>query len=187
MKLPSPTSDSDQDLVARFVAGERAALGILAQRYEVPLLGLARGMLGGDSVAACDAVQSMWVRVIKYANGFHGKSEVKTWLYRILINECRDWRRSRDAARSGVHLRLAHQETLQAPSTIADAGLHAALTKLGDDKREALLLCFHAGITHEIAADILGVPLGTLKSRVYAGLKELRAALGESEADGEVA
>jgi RNA polymerase sigma-70 factor (ECF subfamily) len=186
MKPPPHSTESDRDLLTRFVAGERGALGALAQRYEGALLGLARGMLGGDAVAACDAVQSMWVRVIKYAGGFQEKCAVKTWLYRILINECRDWRRRNGAERSGVHLRLARPES-RATAMADDAGLQAALAALGEERREALLLCYQTGMTHEAAADILGVPVGTLKSRLYAGLKELRAALGEPEEEGVVA
>lgn len=171
------SSPDDQDLVLlmRFVAGERAALGELAQRHERSLLGLARGILGADPDAACDAVQSMWVRVIRYAGGFKGNSEVKTWLYRILINECRDRRRARPSA-----FRITQDAAAPAPSRETDPKLQGALGALPDEQREILLLCYHAGMTHQVAADMLEIPIGTLKSRLHAALQELRKALGES-------
>src|SRR5262249_47470112 len=101
------TAEQDKALLDRFVAGGGGALGELAWLYERSLLGLAKGLLGGDADAACDAVQSMWVRVIRYGKGFEGNSTVKTWLYRILINECRTMRRLLGrAAAGGASLRL---------------------------------------------------------------------------------
>src|SRR5688572_876808 len=163
MKDSSFSTISDLELITRFVAGERAALGALAERYERPLLGLAKGLLGDDASAACDAVQSMWVRVIRYAKGFQGKSEVKTWLYRILINECRDMKRTRGFPETATQLRLARDSVV----VTIDGGdaLQAALANLGEERREVLLVCYHAGMTHEVAAEVLEIPLGTLKSR----------------------
>lgn len=186
MKDSSFGTNSDHELMARFVAGERGALGVLAERYERPLLGLARGLLGGDASAACDAVQSMWVRVIRYARGFQGKSEVKTWLYRILINECRDMKRAREFPSTTKHLRLAREgmATKAVPSEGSDA-LQTALARLGHERREVLLVCYHAGMAHEVAAEVLEIPIGTLKSRLHAGLNELRMALGDV-VEGEV-
>jgi RNA polymerase sigma-70 factor, ECF subfamily len=172
----SSPDDHDMVLLRRFAAGERAALGDLARRHERSLLGLARGILDGDSEAACDAVQAMWVRVIRYAKGFKGNSEVKTWLYRILINECRDMRRDRAMVGGPATLRLAQEARTDREH---DGRLHSTLAALPNEKREILLLCYHAGVTHQIASEILEIPIGTLKSRLHAALKDLRAALGE--------
>src|SRR5262249_29261237 len=80
----------DEQLLKRFAKGERNALGELARRYELPLLGLACGMLGGRRDLAMDAVQETWMRVIRFHSNFNGRSSVKTWLYRIAINQCRN-------------------------------------------------------------------------------------------------
>jgi RNA polymerase sigma-70 factor (ECF subfamily) len=167
--------DPDYDLLMRFAAGDRGALEELANAHERALLGLARGLMGGDSGAACDAVQSMWLRVIRYAGTFKGRSKVKTWLYRILVNECRVQRRH--GRRKPAPLRLAGEGA--APRHCA--ALHEALASLPDERREVLLLCYHAGVTHTIAAEILEIPLGTLKSRLHAGLRELRCTLDPDE------
>lgn len=79
---------SDEQLLKAFTRGDRAALGELAKRHERALLNLAWGMLGSRE-RAVDAVQETWLRVIRYAAGFNGNSSVRTWLYRIAVNQCR--------------------------------------------------------------------------------------------------
>src|SRR5262245_18613819 len=83
------TPRSDQQLLQDFAIGRRDALAELASRHERSLLGLACGLLGGRRALAQDAVQETWVRVVRFAGGFKGQSSVRTWLCRILINQCR--------------------------------------------------------------------------------------------------
>src|SRR5262245_21465378 len=83
---------SDESLLQAFNKGERQALGLLAKRYERPLLGLALGLLSGRDDLARDAIQETWLRVIRYGKTFNGSSSVKTWLYRIAINRCHEAR-----------------------------------------------------------------------------------------------
>src|SRR5262245_49206087 len=71
---------TDEQLLSRFLRGEREALGELARRYELPLLGLCAGMLGGRRDRALDAVQETWMRVIRYGHTFSGRCSLKTWL-----------------------------------------------------------------------------------------------------------
>lgn len=176
----------DGALIARFASGDRAALGQLAERYERSLLGLAQGMLGGDRAGACDAVQAMWVRVIRYGKGFRGESGVKTWLYRILINECREARagvRSFRLLREGAKERGAGHAKAIEPDDSA-ARLRVAMKGMLSEQREVLLLCYHAGMSHSQAAEILEIPVGTLKSRLHGALVELHEAMGVKEGVG---
>lgn len=184
-ELPEPP---DEQLLARFARGERAALGVLAQRHENNLIGLATGLLDGRADLARDVVQEAWVRVIKYAKSFAGQSTVRTWLYRIVINRCRDLRGSNPTGT----VRLQSLPESQAPASesplrlVTDhAGgedLRAALHRLPAPTRLMLLLCYHRGLTHPQAAEVLGIPVGTLKSRLSAALAELRSTLSEREA-----
>ncbi len=189
---------TDEQLLAAFVGGERGALGALAARHERALLGLARGIVG-SSGAACDAVQAAWVRVIRHAAGFKGHSRVRTWLYRIVINECHEMvkARRREAARTRAAMGAAAGPggatrgpesarglagpSFEGPPEIHD-GLRRAVDELDDAKRTVVLVCYSAGMTHELAAEVLGVPLGTLKSRLHAALTALRRRLGEEVA-----
>ena len=187
---PELTTPDDAALLRDFVAGRRNALGELARRHERALLGLACGLLGGRRSLAQDAVQETWVRAVRFAGGFGGQSSVKTWLYRILINQCRTMLESERLTRmpGGIHESgIESRPTALAATSGIDADersgrLRQKVEQLDAEKRVVLLLCYHESLTHEQAAEILGLPLGTLKSRLHAALTELRAALGAREA-----
>src|SRR5437773_12341501 len=98
--MPEFAKLSDEQLLARFARkSDQSALGELARRHERALLGLACGMLGGREDLAVDAVQETWIRVIRFATSFHGRSSFKTWLYRIAINQCRNIRKMQSRER----------------------------------------------------------------------------------------
>lgn len=196
---------TDEQLIAEFATGRRAALEDLARRYEKPLLGLSQGLLGGDDTLAQDAVQETWVRVIRFAKQFNGRSSFKTWVYRIAINQCRTLQSSspfesatdadkeaivqaigeKDRAHESEGTRNVSSKSRALFDSVAAAEeraeLHAALDRLDVDQRHVLLLCYHAGMTHPEAADILDIPLGTLKSRLSSALAELRQMLAKED------
>jgi RNA polymerase sigma-70 factor (ECF subfamily) len=120
--------------------------------------------------------------VIRYGASFNGRSSVRTWLYRILINRCRSTTKKegkRPKSRQADPPQEAGQQTAATASPDEDSrDLHAAVSQLTAAKREVLLLCYHADLTHEQAAKILRIPPGTLKSRLHAALEELRQHLG---------
>ena len=184
--MPAKT---DEDLLANFLAGERAALQELAVRYESRLLGLAAGLLGGQRDLACDAVQETWLRVIRFGRQFAGRSSFKTWVYRIAVNQCRSLREfnNHGATLDPVPGQAAAADgpALTAEAVDQNQAVRRAVEALDPDKRLVILLCYHTEMTHEQAADILEVPLGTLKSRLHAALTELRAALSAAEASHE--
>ncbi|TVQ31047.1 MAG: RNA polymerase sigma factor [Phycisphaeraceae bacterium] len=178
---------SDAELLRAFVEGERSALGDLAERHERAMLGLARGLLWGRDDLALDAVQECWTRVIRYAHRFRGRSAVKTWLYRIVVHCCAD-ERAKIGRRSAVESGEDRSDEA-AFHTGADgmelderqAALREAISELSDDRRIAVLLCHHAGLTHREAARVVGVPMGTMKSRLHAAMTELRRTLRARE------
>lgn len=185
LETPIPGDDpplSDERLLARFVSGDDEALGQLAQRYEGLLLGLCTGMLG-DRALAAEAVQETWLRVIRHSRTYDGRASVKTWVYQIAINRCRDMGKARSAraARERTHharseeARRAH--VIEEPGSI-DPRLEAAVGSLEDHQRETVILCYHRGLTHRQAAEVLGVPMGTIKSRLSKALEKLRESLG---------
>lgn len=168
---------ADEQLLTEFVKGDRAALGELARRYEVALLGLASGVVGGQPEMACDAVQETWVRVIRFADRFGGRSSFKTWVYRIAINQCRSLlsaRRIEDTGQSAGEVSRCDGPERAAEKAEQNHELRRLVEALDEDRRMVVLLCYHEGMTHESAAEILGIPLGTVKSRLHAALEELR-------------
>jgi len=172
---------TDLELLRSIASRDIAALESLASRYERPLLGLARALLDRREDLARDVVQDCWLRVVRSAKGFRGDSAVKTWLYRIVINRANDVRarflRPEDSAVGSEPppatecIRLSDQQESQR--------LHAAISALPGEHRTLLLLCYHQDLTLAQAADILGLPLGTVKSRLHSALQELRSRLGE--------
>jgi len=178
---PNP---SDEQLLSAYLGGDRAALGELAHRYEPSLLGLAGGLMGASSSMACDAVQETWMRVIRYGHSFNGSSSLKTWLFRIAINRCRDLaarEKGRGAGGGGGVARDPATEGNEPDECSIrqerNEALRDAVGRLTQPKREILLLCYHEAMTHEHAAEILEIPVGTLKSRLHAALGELREEL----------
>lgn len=161
---------ADAEALARFAAGDRDALGELAARYERALLGLACGVLSGDESAARDAVQQTWLKVIRHAQRFEARSSVKTWLYRITINECRTLLRTGRAAVQQSECHRPDEET-----SLDD--LRRAVGKLAPEEREILLLCYHQGMSRGQAAEVLDMPIGTLKTKLRAAKENLRAML----------
>jgi RNA polymerase sigma-70 factor (ECF subfamily) len=167
---------TDEQLLHRFARGDDAALGDLAARYERPLLGLALGMTGDESLAR-DAVQDAWVRVIRSARHFAGHSTVKTWLYRIVINRATDLRNA--AARTPAPLATDPDEASPDHARRElQSLLSSAMQQLEPSHNLILLLCYHDGLSHADAAAVLGLPIGTLKTRLRAAIASLRTALG---------
>ncbi len=189
---------TDEELLASFRAGNRDAFGLLASRHETALLGLAKGLLGGSRTLATEAVQDTWVRVIRHAHTFDSRASVRTWLYRIVINRCRDVnareRRAATLARAfavnrrpvgqAKRPRIACMNAESTASTMSDdlAALLPALATLPEDRREVVVLVYGRGMTHEAAADVLAIPLGTLKSRLHAALRHLREQMNLGDA-----
>lgn len=181
MPASAPT---DEHLLARFLKGDRDALGQLASRHEPQLLGLACGLTGRRDLAL-ESVQDTWLRVIKYGRSFRSGSTVKTWLYRILINACKD------ARAKNARFRLSKNgtggspatEVTNAPSEFSDspdlALLRGSIDTLSGDQKLLILLCYHNGLSHPQAAEVLDIPVGTLKSRLHTTLTTLRTKLKE--------
>lgn len=184
-----PNSDPDLPMLRRFAAGDRDALGELASRHETTLLRLARGLLGGSAPLAEEAVQDAWVRVIAAAASFQARAAVRTWLFRIVINRCRDIARRE-------HLHHLPSGTGVPPVTLPTPGVtgvppvhengelaalaRTALLALPAEQRETVILCVALGLSHADAAQVLDTPLGTIKSRVRLALARLREQLGDA-------
>lgn len=189
-----PPNQTDEQLVAAFARGQDAALGELAQRYEGALLSLARGITGRDDLAS-DAVQDAWLRVIRSAKHFDGRSTFKTWVYRIVINRCLDVRATAARANANGYYEAGSGGGGEggADGVWGTWGAfdHAAARERLDQLRDAMrtlepgqrvivMLCYQERVGHDAAAQILGIPVGTLKSRLHGALETLRAAMART-------
>jgi len=153
---------------------------------------LARGMLR-DPVEAQDVVEETLVRVHEAGPGFRGERGVRTWVLRITANLCRDrLRRRRFTAASlddpvpvddpGLRFDPVAGWDERLDQQAMAAKLDRAIERLPADQREAVLLRHRLELTYEEMCGALGVPLGTVKSRLARALAALRAELKEWDA-----
>ncbi|MDP1661427.1 MAG: RNA polymerase sigma factor [Phycisphaerales bacterium] len=171
--LTGPQAD-DGRLIQRAGRGDHSAMATLAARYEALLLGLAQGLMRGREDLARDVLQDVWIRVLKSGSAFSGQSSAKTWLYRVTINRCHDVRAKMDRQTPAESVRPPAERTFDGEQSTA---VTRAVETLKPDQRMLVILCYHSGMSHSQAADILGVPIGTIKSRLNTALNDLRAAL----------
>lgn len=183
---------SDEELVARSVAGDTESFNQLVLRWERPIYALAYRHIGREDDAR-DVCQEAFLRAFRALPGFKGQAKFSSWLYRITLNLCRDWvRRERRApfapTPEGVDVAdLATSETLRGESiedavTRRDLGRHVAraMQRLPEEQRTAILLKEYHGLTFQEIADLQGCPLSTVKTRLYQGLTVLRRELARA-------
>jgi RNA polymerase sigma-70 factor, ECF subfamily len=174
---PAPT---DAELMAAHLAGDRAAFGLLVDRHRQKLWNVAVRTLGnaGD---ADDAVQEALISAFKRAGSFRGRSEVGTWLYRIVVNTCID-RMRHDQVRRTVPLPDAEPAAPRRADPVAELAtrmaVDEALAALSLDHRVAVVLVEMEGWSVADAAQILDVRPGTVKSRCSRGKAKLATLLG---------
>lgn len=157
---------------------DRRAFETLYDNFKSVVYGVAIRMLG-ERTAAEDVVQSVFLTVWSRPDAFR-EGNVGAWLARVARNRCLDILRSRSARSEG-----------ELPVEIVDAGsiddtvfarldgdrVRAALMALPQEQRTLVEMGFFDGITHAQIAERTGIPLGTIKSRIRAGLRQLRAQL----------
>jgi RNA polymerase sigma-70 factor (ECF subfamily) len=170
---PTPGGSSDQELLALHAAGDPDAFAELVRRHRDRLWAVALRTLG-DREEAADAVQDALVSAYRAAHTFRGESAVTTWLHRITVNACLDRARKAASRRTAplddtdsLERLLEPHESAEAPAERQDLHrqLLAALSTLPADQRAALVLVDMQGYPVAEAAQVLDVPVGTIKSR----------------------
>ena len=178
---------SDEALLALASRSDEAALGELYDRYGRVAYGLALRILR-DRALAEDAVQEAFLAVWRSAGSFLAEQgKPSTWILTLVHRRAVDLVRREERRRAEPLDELA-QPTGEA--TDEEAWLRAqrqvvqeALRKLPAEQREALELAYYGGFTQSELAERLGQPLGTIKSRMFTGLKRLRELLAEAGLD----
>lgn len=178
---------TDEDLVRRAQRGDRSAFDelVLRQRDRVYAVAL---RLTGNPADAEDALQDTFLNAYRGVGRFGGRARVSTWLYRIAANASFDViarRRTRDRPLDDAGHEPAAPGDPFAQSAERRA-LEQALAALPDEFREAVVLCDIAGLGAGEAAELLGVPAGTVKSRVFRARALLATALREPDAHDPV-
>ncbi len=181
--MDDETDLDDADLLRLHGAGDTEAFAEIVRRHRDRLWALALRTLGNPDDAA-DVVQEALLSAYRYADTFRGEAQVSTWLHRIVMNACFD-RMRRNSARPTSPLPPDTDELLAAEHddiAAVDARLdvRSALLAIPDDQRAAIVLVDVLGHSVSEAAQILGCPEGTVKSRCSRGRARLARILAPS-------
>jgi RNA polymerase sigma-70 factor (ECF subfamily) len=188
-------SADDQRLIAECLQGNTAAFGVLVRRYQERLYNSVYRLVE-NAEDAQDVVQEAFLNAYQSLDGFKGDSQFFTWLYRIAVNTAISLKRKRRAmvrmeagcngepliepldrsaeSRPGHALEQAEQETR----------IHQALNRLSPEHRAVLIMKDMEGHKYETMAEILQVPIGTIRSRLHRARLELRELLEKSQTEG---
>ena len=169
----------DQQLVDRIQAGESRELNSLIRRWETNVLNLAWRIMG-DRESALDIRQKTFLRVCHALPDFDYRASFSTWIYRIVVNICRDEIRTRQ---SRDRMMENYQKNTNTDSFMYDydeqdhelkQSIIDAVMSLPFNVREAVILRHYHGLTFSQMSEILEVPTTTLSYRTLQGLKQLR-------------
>ena len=171
--------EPDPRTLARARQGDLAAFEELVRTYQAEVFRFARH-LTRDRTAAEDVTQEAFLRAFRFIGGYRGETRFSSWLLRIARN-C-----AIDAARK-QHYPIVDQDARPEragaiANAVVRAELDAALASLGNEHRETFLLVEVLGLSHREVADVLGVRVGTVKSRMFRARQALCRALDDEEA-----
>jgi RNA polymerase sigma-70 factor (ECF subfamily) len=181
----------DADLIAECLSGRTEAYGELVRRYQDRLFNAVYRFLDSAEDAQ-DVVQESFLSAYQALDGFEGGSRFFTWLYRIAMNHAIDLKRKRKVI---LHMDVYRDEALQPPDEKVESNpeeyvaqqedcrlVRAALKEVSEEHRMVLVLKDLDGLKYEEIAEILGVPIGTIRSRLHRARLELRLILEKKEA-----
>lgn len=190
MELMADYRDERQ-LIAGLRAGEREAFEKLLDTYQDKVYGMVRRMVGEPD--AEDVAQDALVNVCNSVRTFQGRSSLNTWVYRVAMNVCLEYRRKRRLETVPIEEDLLEMQAgwEMEPGSMAERSeekstVNAAIESLPDIHREVVVLHELQGLTYSECAQVLGCPVGTVKSRLSNAFRTLRERLREYASEGGV-
>jgi RNA polymerase sigma-70 factor, ECF subfamily len=179
VKEPEP---SDHELMRRFSAGDEEAFTSLVRRHQQSLMNFFR-RLGVDGDCAEDCAQETFVRLFRYGRRYRPAAPFLVYLYQLARHSWVDW------SRRGARWKMSGLDGVEKPAAreavrIDDRlDLAGAIVDLPEHLRWVLVLSVERGLSYAEIAGVLGIPLGTVKSRMFHGVRRLKEALGAAELD----
>ena len=184
--------NDDAQLISQALAGQTSAFGQLVQKYQDRLYNTVVHV-AGNAEDAKDVVQEAFVQAFLKLESFQGASAFYTWLYRIAFNVAATHRRRRGAMRSAEQAAIADGQLRgsEGPTQAADAPsdrlerdercrqVRDAISQLPEEYRVVLVLREMEGYCYESIAEVLDLPVGTVRSRLHRARLQLRDQLKE--------
>ncbi len=176
--MPRDAAPSDADLILAAVErDDRAAFGELVRRHQSRVRSALRRLAKGDAALADDLAQEAFVLAWRKLRSFRFDARFSTWLYRIAFNAwASEARKRREVLLDADD---AQDPAAEGADAAARVDLERAIAGLSDGERAAISACYYADLSHEEAAQALGIPLGTVKTHILRAKAKLRARLGE--------
>jgi len=168
----------DAELLSRICSGDASGFHGLVDKYGQYLFGLAVSLVGNRADAE-DVLQETYLGAFRGARRFEGRSSVKTWLTGILVRQVAGHRRA-GARRKTVSMEfretVASKEAVRSRAGAVDVQMdvEAAVRSLSEAHREVIVLREFKGLSYDEIAEVLGVPRGTVESRLFRARRELK-------------
>ena len=177
---------SDEELVEACLAGEESAFDVLVGRWEKRIRGAIYRFIGSEDDAR-DICQEAFLKAYRSLGSFKQEARFSSWLYQIALNLCRD-RLRRRRGRTMVSLDELEESgaamTMPGPTALdllqerdVSRLVAVAIASLADEQREVIILKEYQGLTFLEIAQVLDMPISTVKTRLYRGLDQLRSRL----------
>ena len=178
---------TDEELMTGFQSGDDAAFEQLYERYKRPIYQYVYRRLA-HAARSEEVTQEVFLGLVRSRGSWRNEASFKTYVYRIALNQCAsesrrgDFKKSEPLERpdgSTIDVQEARPGPESETSRREEAELvRQALGQLDEEQREALLLREYQGLSYEEIAEVMGVALGTVKSRIFRGKLELKRLLG---------
>ncbi len=172
--------ETDQQLVKRVQKGDKRAFDLLVLKYQHKMVSVV-GRYINDSHEVYDVVQEAFIKAYRALGNFRGDSQFYTWLYRIAINTAKNYLVSRGRRPPASDVDVEDAEYYSGSDLLKDvdtpesnlfrdelkAEVDAAIRELPEDLRTAVTLREMEGLSYEEIADVMGCPVGTVRSRIF--------------------
>jgi len=175
------TAAQDAELLARVLEGDHDAFDQIMRNHEDRVFSVCLRIMGNRE-HALDATQETFLTAFRKASQFKGNAALGTWIYRIAVNTCYDHLRKQKRRRADPMPDRLDPADHSAEDAVESAGLRPeierALAAISPEFRSAVVLSDIEGMSLPEVAEVLGVPVGTVKSRVFRGRRLLATELG---------
>ncbi|MGI8670686.1 MAG: sigma-70 family RNA polymerase sigma factor, partial [Aridibacter sp.] len=194
--LATGNSSAETQFIEKLKQGDAQAFDTFVQRYTSDIYGLLY-RITEDAEEAADLTQETFIKAFKAIKKFRGDAELKTWLFRIAVNQSKNrfrwWKRRKREKTVSLDAPVGNSETPLSETIQANFAnpeentlqnerekfLKKALQELPDIFREAVVLCDIEGLSYEEISTVLEINMGTVKSRIARGREELRKKLND--------